>query len=118
MKKHNFNKINLLRNNKFYFIAEDDARIDFTVPTLEDYLDNEMMMSFFSLLQVDYQKALEEPLNNQLELLYYCLKEQLFVEEIVTTLHLLIKEPKVMIDKITIGDHVLTIEEFDWLKER
>lgn len=116
--KHNFTKLNLLRNKPLYFMGEDEIKVMFSVPTFEDYLDNEPMMGFFSLLQVSLDQNQDYVFDNYLDLLIYCLKEQMFVEEIVTSMHLLIKEVKIEFKGIKAGEHLITKNEFEWLRQR
>jgi hypothetical protein len=114
--KHNFTKLQLLRNKEFYFVNTKEERIYFKVPTLDDYIGDEKMLNFFSLLQVSLSDINEEAkIENKLELLMYLLQGELYLEEIVETLHKLMKNISVRTTGLFYKDYAIQPQEFEWL---
>ena len=114
--KHNFTKLQLLRNKEFYFVNTKEERVYFKVPTLDDYIGDEKMLNFFSLLQVSLNDLNEETkIANKLELLMYLLNSELYLAEIVETLHKLIKDVSVRTTGLFYKDYSIQPQEFEWL---
>jgi hypothetical protein len=116
---HNFTKLNLLRNKNFYFVNTVGKKIYFTVPTLDDYITNDTVLEFFSLLQVPLEQfsTTDAPIHNKLEFLLQLLKTELYIETVVTTIHKFMPQVKVHSDGIFIDDYAFTVQEFEWLLE-
>jgi hypothetical protein len=113
---HNFTKLQLLRNKEFYFVNTKEERVYFTVPTLDDYIGDEKMLNFFSLLQVSLNDLNEETkIENKLELLMYLLNSELYLAEIVETLHKLMKDVSVRTTGLFYKDYSIQPQEFEWL---
>jgi hypothetical protein len=114
--KDSFSKLNLLRNKQFYFTGKHDKKIIFKVPTLDDYIANESMMQFFSIMQISLETLEEQiKLNNKLDLLVYLVKSGFYLDDIVTTMHKLIPNVSVNTTDVIIDGYTLAPEEFEWL---
>jgi hypothetical protein len=50
---HNFTQLNLLRNKDFYFINKNNKKIFFKVPTLEDFIADDTVQTFLSILNIN-----------------------------------------------------------------
>ena len=114
--KNNFSKLNLLRNKGFYFVGSHNKKIYFKVPTLDDYIADEAMIQFFSIMQVPLESLeIQAQVKNKLELLLYLIKSGLYLEEIVATLHKLVTNIKVNTTGLFVDSHQLSVNELEWL---
>jgi hypothetical protein len=51
--RHNFTQLNLLRNKEFYFTNKNEKKIFFKVPTLEDFIADDALQVFLSILNMN-----------------------------------------------------------------
>lgn len=87
IKQHNINALSLIRNKDFYFVNENNVKIQFYVPSFDDYLADTNLSMFIGLLELDKEKFKEMKIKNNYDLLIQALQNKLYLDEILFTLH-------------------------------
>lgn len=115
IKSHNVNDLMLIRNKDFYFVNENDRKIFFTVPSFEDYLTDTNLSVFLSMLELDKTKFEGMNINTNLDLVVTMIKNQLYLDELMPTLHKYILNLNIDTNGLFVGDEILVHEEFDFI---
>ena len=105
IKDHNVNHLTLLRNKEFSFVTSTKNKINFKVPTFEDYIVDSDLLTFLSLLDIDRSQFGELDVSTNYKLLLTLIHNQLYSNEIVFTLHkyipgITVKNEGFYIDKV------------------
>lgn len=105
IKDHNVNHLTLLRNKEFSFVTSTKNKINFKVPTFEDYIVDGDLLTFLSLLDIDRSQFGELDVSTNYKLLLTLIHNQLYSNEIVFTLHkyipgITVKNEGFYIDKV------------------
>jgi hypothetical protein len=118
MFKHNVNKLNLLRNEAFYILTEEEKTIQFFVPTFRDYIEDENLTLFFSARDLKWEEVnLNRSFENYYELLLFMAFNDLYSGPIVKTIYKFIPQAKILNTGIYIEEYKLSYEEFAFITD-
>jgi hypothetical protein len=115
IKDHNVNTLNLLRNKDFVFINNRDTRITFKVPTFEDYITDNNLSTFLSLLEINKDQFDGIDITSNLKLLLVLLQNNLYSLEILYVLNKYIPDFKAGANNLFVGKEALTSVELDFI---
>lgn len=115
IKAHNVNDLMLIRNKDFYFVNENDKKIFFQVPNFEDYLSDISLSVFLSMLELDKSKFEGMNINNNLDLVLNMIKNQLYLDDLMSTLHKYIMDLRIDMNGLFVNNEILIAEEFDFI---
>lgn len=116
--KHNVNKLNLLRNEDFYILTEEEKKIKFFVPTFRDYVEDDNLTLFFSARDLKWEEVnLNRTFNNYYELLIFMAFNELYAGPIVKTITKFIPQAKILNTGVYVEDYKLSYEEFAFITD-
>jgi hypothetical protein len=115
---HNVTKLNLLRNKDFYFVNENNKKIFFKVPTLEDFIVDNQLQTFLSTINIKWQSLeLNTKINNVTELLVFMIQNK-FQDDILTSvLHKYIDNLTIRNTGFLIDGEYITDEQFMFITQ-
>lgn len=115
IKAHNVNNLMLIRNKDFYFMNENDKKIIFKVPNFDDYLADTSLSIFLSMLEIDKTQFKEMNIRNNYDLILAMLNNNMYLDDILSTLHKYIPDLKVEVAGLFVNGEYIIPEELDFI---
>lgn len=113
--EHNINKLTMLANKQFYLVNLSKKKVYFTVPSLQDFLYDTNLATFLTIWDLDLKNFEEFKVKNRYDLLMMFIKNQMYIDEIFTTVNKYIVDAKIENAGIMINGDRLILDELAFI---
>jgi hypothetical protein len=115
IKEHNISHLTLLRNKGFTLITQMGHKVFIKVPTFEDYIADNSLLTFLSLLDINRSQFVGLDVETNYQLLLTLIQNNIYTEDITFTLHKYIPDIAIKNEGFFIGKNRLIPPELDFI---